>query len=694
MQLLFTGLSNAVLQAICQTLIHSLWQGLVAGVLAALIVTFTKRSAAAIRYNLLLAVLLLFALGIGITAVMQLQYRGSNNGAVVTSTMIHSYSPVSSETGGELLKGETVTQNFLERANAWCNEHASIIVLIWLLLFLIRCSQLLASFRYMQRIKQHNNYEVSAYWKDRLLELARKTGTKRTIIFLESELVKIPAVIGYLKPVLLVPAGLLCQLPPEQVEAILLHELAHIRRRDFLINLLQSVIETFFFFNPAITWISSLIREEREACCDDMVIAHIPQKTNYLQALVSFQELRLYPKTGAIALTGHKHYLLNRVKRMLTLENKKLNLMEKTVLILSIVGITAFGFITRQTMESPVPVPAIKTNMVKPVTREPQPIVAAFILKKPVAKQRKPAVLSLPKQDMDTVPKKALQTKGELSFPNISSSSKSDGKTTESQVEATDNEGRHYSIKRVNGEMTSLAVNGTVIPQDKYDEYSEVIGQIDEAQRQRISKRKQDLELRKADRMVKQKEMTEKRKLLAQENRKELNRKMELRKELAKENFSKAGQNRKLLEQKTELRKLEYDQKKAEVMQNQKLYDQKKTEIMQSERLYNLRKAEMIQNPKLYNQRKAQVIQSGKLYRQGRTNDDVSRIIADLGNRNLVTDENDLSFSLSDKELVVNGKKQPAEIHQQFKEKYIQKKGDRFKYSKKGNSTSITINKD
>jgi hypothetical protein len=129
-------------------------------------------------------------------------------------------------------------------------------------------------------------------------------------------------------------------------------------------------------------------------------------------------------------------------------------------------------------------------------------------------------------------------------------------------------------------------------------------------------------------------------------------------------------------------------------MQNQKLYDQKKTEIMQSERLYNLRKAEMIQNPKLYNQRKAQVIQSGKLYRQGRTNDDVSRIIADLGNRNLVTDENDLSFSLSDKELVVNGKKQPAEIHQQFKEKYIQKKGDRFKYSKKGNSTSITINKD
>ena len=88
------------------------------------------------------------------------------------------------------------------------------------------------------------------------------------------------------------------------------------------------------------------------------------------------------------------------------------------------------------------------------------------------------------------------------------------------------------------------------------------------------------------------------------------------------------------------------------------------------------------------------MIQSKKLYRQGRINDDVIRIIADLGEQNLVKDENNLSFSLNDKELVVDGKKQPAEIHQQFKEKYIQNNRDRFIYSKKGNSTSITINKE
>jgi bla regulator protein blaR1 len=669
MHLLFTWIPEAVLQGICQVLIHSLWQGLVAAVLAALIITFTKRSGAVVRYNLLLVVLLLFVLGTGITAALHFRYSDGNNGALVTRATTTRYAAINLETGEKELTRDSIAQNFLERVNTWCNDHAPLIVLSWFFLFLIKSCQLMASFAYTQRIRYRYNYEVSAYWNKRLGELAQKIGIKSTLIFLESELIKIPAVIGHLKPVLLVPAGLLCNLPIEQVEAILLHELAHIRRRDFLVNMLQSVIETFFFFNPAITWISSLIREEREACCDDMVIAHIPQKTNYLQALVSFQELQLYPNSSALALTGNKHYLLNRVKRMLTLENKKLNLMEKTVLIVSIVGITAFGFITKETKDNPAPAPVAKSKVLRPVSGAPKVVVPMITLKKPVLKLQKPTVLSLPTPNIDTVPKITPQQKSEVSFPNISSDSKSDGKTTESQVEATDNEGKRYSIKRINGQITSLAVNGTVIPRDKYGDYSDLIARIDEAQKQRILKRKQDLLLKKENLIAKQKEMMEKRKLLALENHKDV-------------------------ENKIELRNLEYNQKKAEILQIQKLYTQKRAEELQNQKLYNQKKLEVLQKQQLYNQKRALKMQSEKLHRSGRINDDVSRIISDLGDRNLVKDENDLSFSLSDKELVVDGKKQPSEIHQEFKEKYIENSSDRFIYSKKGNSTSITINKD
>src|SRR4030095_11498069 len=90
---------------------------------------------------------------------------------------------------------------------------------------------------------------------------------------LQSSLTKVPVVIGHLKPVILFPIGILNSLPQNEVEAILLHELAHIARNDFLINLLQQFTEIIFFFNPAVIWVSSCIKSERENCCDDIAIS-------------------------------------------------------------------------------------------------------------------------------------------------------------------------------------------------------------------------------------------------------------------------------------------------------------------------------------------------------------------------------------------------------------------------------------
>src|SRR6202012_2141834 len=110
------------------------------------------------------------------------------------------------------------------------------------------------------------------------------------------------------------PVGMLCQLSAGQVESILLHELAHIRRQDFLVNIMQGIVEAVFFFNPALLWLSALIREEREACCDDMVLAHISRKSDYLEAL-----LAMGSNTGkvnlAMSLASGKNQLKNRLKR-------------------------------------------------------------------------------------------------------------------------------------------------------------------------------------------------------------------------------------------------------------------------------------------------------------------------------------------------------------------------------------------
>ena len=143
------------------------------------------------------------------------------------------------------------------------NEHASLIVLIWFLVFLTRFVKVLSGLVYAQRVRHYRTSPASPDWQARMTQLLDRLQLTRPVTLLESALVKIPMVVGYLKPVILVPAGMLTHLTAEQVESILLHELAHIRRRDYLFNMVQHVVDTIFFFNPALIWVSSLIRTER-----------------------------------------------------------------------------------------------------------------------------------------------------------------------------------------------------------------------------------------------------------------------------------------------------------------------------------------------------------------------------------------------------------------------------------------------
>jgi beta-lactamase regulating signal transducer with metallopeptidase domain/HEAT repeat protein len=146
----------------------------------------------------------------------------------------------------------------------------------------------------------------------RLLARMRIT---RPVAFFVSSRVTAPIVFGHVKPVVLVPAAVLAGLSPSQLEAILLHELAHVRRHDYLVNLLQTVVETVFFYHPAVWWVSRQVRQAREECCDDIAVAACGDRKDYVEALLGLEQMRHAAATVALAATGGS--LLARARRLL-----------------------------------------------------------------------------------------------------------------------------------------------------------------------------------------------------------------------------------------------------------------------------------------------------------------------------------------------------------------------------------------
>jgi bla regulator protein blaR1 len=317
---LFTG---KTIQAIGWTLIHSLWEGLLLAIVTGAMLMLTKRSSPALRYNLLSTIFILFVLVICFTFQQAMAENAGKE--VVAYPVSESASEMSLESGGPDFWG-TFADYF--------NKHASLIVAIWFVIFCAKCVEIMAGMAGVQRIRNYKVYPSSGNWVQRLEELADKLRVRQKVELLQSAIIKIPVTVGLFKPVIIIPLGLLSDLPSYHVEAILLHELAHIRRKDYFINLLQSFVEVIFFFNPAILWISSLIREERESCCDDLAITEAKSKKHFIHALVAFQEYRA-ASSYAMAFSGKKQHLLNRVKRIVNNRSKTLNPAEKIFLIAS-----------------------------------------------------------------------------------------------------------------------------------------------------------------------------------------------------------------------------------------------------------------------------------------------------------------------------------------------------------------------
>jgi bla regulator protein blaR1 len=160
-------------------------------------------------------------------------------------------------------------------------------------------------------------------WIDRLADYTACMHIRSNVQLLFSTYITVPMVTGFIRPIILVPVATVNRLSVEQLEAILIHELAHIKRQDYLFNIVQVAMETVLFFNPFVWLLSSIIGREREHCCDDVVLEYTNQPVIYAHALTALETTR--QSSLAIAATGNKKLLFNRIKRIVEMKKNTIN---------------------------------------------------------------------------------------------------------------------------------------------------------------------------------------------------------------------------------------------------------------------------------------------------------------------------------------------------------------------------------
>jgi beta-lactamase regulating signal transducer with metallopeptidase domain len=188
------------------------------------------------------------------------------------------------------------------------------IVAVWLLGVAICSLRPFFSWRTVRLLRVRETSPLPDALRQIFEGAAAKVGVRRPVSVLQSGLIQIPAVIGYFRPLVLIPLSLATAFPADQLEALIIHELAHVRRHDYLLNLAQTVLETVFFYHPAVWWISYQLRREREACCDEVVLGVCGNRFGYARALIALEELRA--TSPALALAAADGSLLERIRRI------------------------------------------------------------------------------------------------------------------------------------------------------------------------------------------------------------------------------------------------------------------------------------------------------------------------------------------------------------------------------------------
>jgi uncharacterized protein (TIGR03435 family) len=241
------------------------------------------------------------------------------------------------------------------------------VVMVWLAGAMVFWVRLAGGWVVAARMRSMLVRRAPPEWQETLRKLGAQVGLSRPVQLLVSALVQVPTVVGWLRPVVLVPVGALGGLPAEHLEALLLHELAHIRRHDYLINILQNVAESLLFYHPAVWWVSGHIRAEREQCCDDVAVSISGDAITYARALAQLESYRPAHLSAAVAANGGS--LANRIARLLgqSRPTVRTGLEPGVITVAGLLVVAAYGLFGQSADPPRFAVASIKRNQASPV---------------------------------------------------------------------------------------------------------------------------------------------------------------------------------------------------------------------------------------------------------------------------------------------------------------------------------------
>jgi len=303
-----------VTQALGWALLHSVWQCTLAAAALASLLAIVPVRAARTRYAMAVITLILM-LAVPIGTAVRLRAARSSVGAVVAPAARVVAPPTPATTEPATPSAERPGPSLATRVRADLEPALPWIVVAWLAGVVILSIRLVSGWLVTRRLSTVGTRPVPHACRVALARLVVRLRVTRPVRVLESAVIQVPAVIGWLRPVVLLPASALTGLTPLQLDALLAHELAHVRRYDYLVNLLQSAIETLLFYHPAVWWVSRRVRDEREHCCDDLAVAVCGDAHCYATALLGMERLRNPVPAFSMAAAGGS--LVERVRRLM-----------------------------------------------------------------------------------------------------------------------------------------------------------------------------------------------------------------------------------------------------------------------------------------------------------------------------------------------------------------------------------------
>ncbi|MCK5000056.1 MAG: M48 family metalloprotease, partial [Anaerohalosphaera sp.] len=315
-------LQSPIIQKLGWTLVHFVWQAAAIAAILAIVLKILQKHSSNLRYTIAcLALVLVVPIQVITLRNIEVAVPAFDPVKLASHDLPQSPALVVTEMlplGSSPLPPQNVvmpTVPLKDRLIGAVEPALPYVVVIWLVGVFSLSLWHLGGWTQLQKLRRQMVKDVTPTIRSKSQHLAGLMGIRKAISLMESALVQVPTVIGHFKPIILLPATALTGLSSEQIEAILAHELAHIKRNDYFFNILLTVVEILGFYHPAVWWISHKIRVERENCCDDLAIDMVQNRKEYASALFTMEQIRA--KQPNLALSANGGHLFERIRRLL-----------------------------------------------------------------------------------------------------------------------------------------------------------------------------------------------------------------------------------------------------------------------------------------------------------------------------------------------------------------------------------------